>query len=150
MKFYQSFLFYIAVALLMLGLVGGTAFAQAPRWLCNDSLEVRFGWTPLEIVGTDSAGNWIAEGGTYVAGIDLREDQRLVIEGWGRRTWLRYLKQQKTGYVTCWLLYMITAKSATVEKERAADTWRRGYLKGELRYWRAYLRKNELFWEKDR
>lgn len=150
MKFYQSFLFYIAVALLVLGSVACPTFAQAPRWLCNDSLHVRLGWEALEIVGTDSAGNWIATGGNFVAGIDLREDQRQVIEGWGRKTWLRYLRQQKAGYMTCWLLYMITAKSATVEKERAADTWRRGYLKSELHYWRYYLRRNELFGEKDR
>jgi hypothetical protein len=132
---------FLGFALMTIALSG---LAQYPSWLCQDSVQINYAWVGMEIVGRASLGNWVADGGKYVAAIQLRDDQKQYLLNCSPQTWLRNLKRKRTGFVTCRLLYAISGKSISVEKEQKIETWVRLHRHDEIQYWTTFLKSNSI------
>lgn len=130
--------------LLLFCLIPIMTFAQSPKWLNVDSLEIDIAHQSMEIVEIDSNGKWIVSEPVDMVVFWLREDQVKVINNWSSRRWLRKLKDPKTSYVTNWLLYSLSERNIyrrTLPKEAI---WRNLYYLEEIAFWRAYLKNHSL------
>ena len=130
-------------ALMLLVFCSVPAFAQNLDWLSADSLHVSFGRISMEIVGTDSNGNWLVVPTRYCVVVKLTDSQIELMRGWRYEDWMLHLEDEKTDFITNLLLYSRCGRDAWLLKDTNRDPWRRHHKDEEIADWQMYLSDHE-------